>query len=182
MKIKAIEKICKAAKTVHVWRLKDGRAFAGDGMAFYQLPDSLAMMNARQLLDVFDVPDEKRDDWMTEDRAGTEATDALFGLSEADDTDAQTLPVTIGFNDDVWRPVADALQTVVIPDRQIAPLGDEDCLRFFLRRVQNGTPLVVIRSGVLLRAIVMPHHPAEDLGRRLAQIGTDMMGGGNSDD
>ena len=56
MKLKAIEKICKAAKTVILWPTEDGRVFAGDGGAFYLLPDALSKISARDMLDVFDVP------------------------------------------------------------------------------------------------------------------------------
>ena len=63
MKLKAIEKICKAAKTVILWPTEDGRVFAGDGRAFYLLPDALSKISASDMLDVFDVPADKQSDW-----------------------------------------------------------------------------------------------------------------------
>lgn len=63
MKLKAIEKICKASKTVILWQTEDGRVFAGDGGAFYLLPDALSKIPARDMLDVFDVHADKQSEW-----------------------------------------------------------------------------------------------------------------------
>lgn len=69
MKLKAIEKICKASKTVILWPTEDGRVFAGDGGAFYLLPDALSKIPASNMLNVFDVPADKQSDWWARVRA-----------------------------------------------------------------------------------------------------------------
>lgn len=156
MKLKAIEKICKATKTVFIWTTDDGRKFIGDGAAFYLLPDGLAMP-ATGMLDVFDVALDKRDDWTTADHAVDCHGQALFADVTAEEEVAEPIELTLGVNGEVLRPVGNALQTILVNEAYFKPLEDERAtLRFSLRRNLAGTPYVVVKAGLLLRAMFTP--------------------------
>lgn len=156
MKLKAIEKICKATKTVFIWTTDDGRKFIGDGSAFYLLPDGLAMP-AAGMLDVFDVALDKRGDWTTADHAVDCRGQELFAdVGEAEEA-AEPIELTLGINGEVLRPVGNAFQTILVNEAYFKPLEDErQTLRFFLRRNLAGTPYVAVKAGLLLRAMFTP--------------------------
>lgn len=163
MKLKAIEKICKATKTVLIWTRDDGRKFIGDGAAFYLLPDGLAMP-AAGMLDVFDVALDKRDNWTTADHAVDCRGQALFEEVAAAEEEAEPIELTLGVNGEVLRPVGNAFQTILINEAYFKPLEDErQTLRFFLRRNLAGTPYVAVKAGLLLRAMLMQQTISESL-------------------
>ena len=118
MKLKAIEKICKASKTVILWPTEDGRVFAGDGGAFYLLPDALSKISARDMLDVFDVPVDKQSDWSARECEPSERGEEMFDDGGVVEDGAEPVEMTLGICGDVLQPIGNAFKMHLIDEEQ----------------------------------------------------------------
>ena len=172
MKLKAIEKICKAAKTVILWPTEDGRVFAGDGGAFYLLPDALSKISARDMLDVFDVPVDKQSDWSARVCEPNERGEEMFADGGVVEDGVEPVEMTLGICGDVLQPIGNAFEMHLIDEIYLKPLEDERGPRYFLRHA-GGTPYIAVKSGMMLHAVIMPKKIAPKVCGKMVQTITE---------
>lgn len=172
MKLKAIEKICKAAKTVILWPTEDGRVFAGDGGAFYLLPDALSKISARDMLDVFDVPVDKQSDWSARECEPSERGEEMFADGGVAEDEVQRVGITLGVCGDELRLIGNAFEMHMIDEIYFSPLEDERMRCFFLRHA-GGTPYIAVKSGMMLHAVIMPKKIAPKVCTQMVQTITE---------
>lgn len=172
MKLKAIEKICKVSKKVILWPTEDGRVFAGDGGAFYLLPDALSKISARDMLDVFDVPLDKQSDWSARECEPSERGEEMFADGGVAEDGVETVEMTLGVGGDVLRPVGNAFEMHMIDEMYLKPLEDERMRCFFLRHAGD-TPYIAVKSGMMLHAVIMPKKIAPKVCGQIVQTITE---------
>lgn len=172
MKLKAIEKICKASKTVILWQTEDGRVFAGDGGAFYLLPDALSKIPARDMLDVFDVPADKQSEWSARECEPSERGEEMFADSGVAEDEVQPVEMTLGVCGDVLQPIGNAFEMHLIDEIYLKPLEDERGIRYFLRHAGD-TPYIAVKSGMMLHAVIMPKKIAPKVCGQIVQTITE---------
>lgn len=172
MKLKAIEKICKASKTVILWPTEDGRVFAGDGGAFYLLPDALSKISARSMLDVFDVPVDKQSDWSARECEPSERGEEMFADGGVAEDGVEPVEMTLGICGDVLQPIGNAFVMHLVDEIYLKPLEDERGIRYFLRHA-GGTPYIAVKSGMMLHAVIMPKKIAPKVCAQMVQTITE---------
>ena len=172
MKLKAIEKICKAAKTVILWPTEDGRVFAGNGGAFYLLPDALSKIPARDMLDVFDVPADKQSDWSARECEPNERGEKMFADGGVAEKGVEPVEMTLGICGDVLQPIGNAFEMHLIDEIYLKPLEDESGIRYFLRHAGD-TPYIAVKSGMLLHAVIVTKKIAQKVCTRMVQTITE---------
>lgn len=173
MKLKAIEKICKAAKTVILWPTEDGRVFAGDGGAFYLLPDALSKISARDMLDVFDVPLDKQSDWSARECEPSERGEEMFADGGVAEDGAEPVEMTLGVGGDVLQPIGNAFEMHLVDEIYLKPLEDERSMCYFFLRHAGDTPYIAVKSGMMLHAVIMPKKIAPKVCGQMVQTITE---------
>lgn len=158
MKIKAIERLCKARRELITVKgiSESGEVLSvwlGDGRGCYRL-DGVPQLAAEDFLGIFDVPAADRDAWATEDKITDKP---VFGGDAAgDDVLLETLEGGVIIDGESFSPVQDSSGGVRwIPDSYLKPLTKVPELSFRLRRL-GGSRAVCAMSGLLLVAVISP--------------------------
>ena len=182
MKLKAIEKLCKAAGCVRLFdeqkvvdqteddvTLFPQRQWISDGVACYPL-DGLPYLDEESVCAIFDVDAKKRDKLVVSHK-----TDLPGGMDFADyhrgDDPLEKLDFQMSLGGDelsLFRDSAGAL--VVIKSVYRKPFEAWKECECFKRMDSEGRPYVAIMSGCILRGLICPYKIGENLVETLGAV------------
>lgn len=155
MKIKKLASVVSRAKQLYLYDSANGRQWAGIGSALYLLPANLPKMDTEQLTGIMDIKPKKAAEFFIE----TGNTPETMPMGD-------TAPDEIELFYDLTRGIIyDAtdmlpLQTpgggiYYIPFKQLDPVDDAEQPGLYLR-VWDGAPVIAVKDGLFLTAIIRP--------------------------
>ena len=160
MKLKKVAALCNS---VSIYRLYDHldknsgdvTQWLGDGGAIYPL-DGLPLLSEQELYRMFDVPEKKQGKSYFGKEAIPEelnVNDWCYGEKLAED-----MGVTITYNGTALLPLRYADGILYIQSKYMSPLEDQaDFLQLYVRRMQNGTPYVAAKAGMLITGVIFQY-------------------------
>lgn len=152
MKFKAIEKICKEKKRAAIF---DGEEqWLGDGVAAYVLRGA-PLLDKRNILTMFDVPEAKWDDWHI---TMTNPPESLcFDDTDPGEQEVRYYDLGISYGGKELRLFDTPDGVAAIDEKYIAPMRDHAAyLHFYLRTGRMGLRYFAVKDGLLLVAVIMP--------------------------
>lgn len=178
MKISKIAALCKKTKSiVHVHGEEfEGTQWIGTGNALYRV-DGMPEFSQESLLALFDVPEDKRSEWMY--RAAAPGVDLRDYVPEDESIEPVGFPVQYhGGTLQMYSPLR-SMGAAYLNTVYLAPLLDEaGKLTMFWRGTGSGQ-CFAIKSGLFLRAILFPSpvasHSLADGLRSMAELTTRMV-------
>lgn len=154
MKIKAVEAICKAQKTIILME-SGGRQWISNGSALFPLYN-LPHLSQENIFTMFDIPEDKRDKYYFEQRDGLPS-----GLC-FDDTVESEQPITRGMisivlHGRILEPLQTSVGILYINQRYLAPFDDaKNGIELYERADANGRIYIVVKDGMLLCGVILP--------------------------
>lgn len=159
MKIKDVATICKKNKVAILFesRREDTvEQCVSDGGAVYKL-FGLPYLDASNLLTIFDVPEKNRPKWTVLNRAlpaEINMTDFCENEFPIDERDAYP---QIVHAERVLKPLRISDGIMFIQTKYLKPVSDEqDFQRFFERKTASGISYIVVKTGLIVQAAIMP--------------------------
>ena len=159
MKIKKLAAICKKHKRAIIYE----RQIAGtekvqqlisDGSAAYPV-FGLPRLTKESLLTIFDVEQSEWDMWhvsVYDDPKDEYYQDVMKGEQQLE---RFYQPIVI--NGKLIKSVMLNGQTVFFDDAYLNPVRDEKDILYYGRILDNGSPLITVKSGMFLQAVIMPY-------------------------
>lgn len=154
MKIKQIESILKAEKTIIVIET-EACQWLGNGSAFYPVYN-LPKLTKENIFTIFDIAEDKRDKFYFEERA------LPSGINFEDiDGGEQMLErgsIEIYANGRVLEPLKTSLGVAFINMRYLKPFADaEGGFNLYERIDQSGNIYIAVKCGFILLGIISPY-------------------------
>lgn len=178
MKISKIAALCKKTKSiVHVHCEEfEGTQWIGTGNALYRV-DGMPEFSQESLLALFDVPEDKRSEWMY--RAAAPGADLRDYVPEDESVDPVGFPVQYhGGTMQMYSPLR-SMEAAYLNTAYLAPLIDEAGKLMMFWRGEGSRQCFAIKSGLFLRAILFPSpvasHSLADGLRSMAELTTRMV-------
>ena len=154
MKIKAIESICKANKTILLGEA-GGVQWISDGGGCYPL-HGLPILDEGNVFTIFDIPEDKRNKFLF-DLSGTflKAPDISDTVPGEQQLEQGKLALYVGGR--VLIPLKTALGLVFINNKHLTPFNDsENGITLFERTDESEKTYIVVKDGFLLVGIIYP--------------------------
>lgn len=158
MKIKKLAALCKKSKRVIIYEreiagTEQVQQYISDGTGTYPV-FGLPRLTKETVLTIFDVEQKDWNKWYVSVYADPE--DILVR-----DTVDWELPLKrfyqpIIHNDRTVKSVQIDGQTVFFDNAYLAPVADAKDIMYYGRRTRLGTPVIAVKSGLLLQATIMP--------------------------
>lgn len=159
MKIKKIAAICKPWKQVDLITVNEGRYIdsqyikAGNGI--YPVR-GLPAINPDQLLTLFDIPENKRDDW-TAERCAPDPD--RYNLDDMDPNERPVVIIPFGFRwgETDYQPIRTSRGVLLIPVELFGPLElGTGMYELFERENSFREIYLVAKVGMILQGIIFP--------------------------
>ena len=155
MKIKAIERIVKGARQIHIHNDPKYGQWIEMGGAMYPL-EGLPKLNGDQLLAFLDVPEDKRNSY---DVINSDYLPSVFNYADSADKEEALEPsfIHINYCGTVFEAVATDSGMAFIDSRLLKPFDDlENGIALFERHTLAGDTYIAVKSGLLLKGILLP--------------------------
>lgn len=156
MIIKKIAKLCKARKRIALYVDKRGSCqWIGDGCCLYPLY-GMPELDEETVFAVLDIPEDKREGYTVSYEAWPNTINAD---DEADERPLLNSPCGIVWKDTKLMPMRTSLGLWFYSPDYLDPLRDLENFEFYERETPGGQPYLAIKTGLLLRAIILPKLP-----------------------
>lgn len=169
MKIKDIGALCRKSKYINLLD-EENRQWCGDYTAVYSLPESLQGSTKQSLYAIFDVPEDKAEEFFFKQKE----FDKVF--DPGDDVDGER-ELSWDISERVIKNNMDMLplstpdgEVYFIQTKYLKPVNDSDNLRLYLQRNTGGHPCVAVKDGLFLVAMIMAIEVRENLTKWLCRI------------
>lgn len=154
MKIKQIESILKAEKTIIVIET-EACQWLGNGAAFYPVYN-MPKLTKENIFTIFDIAEDKQDKFYFEERA------LPNGLNFEDIDNGESMlernTLKICANGRVLEPLKTSLGVAFINTRYLKPFADTDGVFDLYERIdQSGKIYIAVKYGFILLGIIMPY-------------------------
>ena len=173
MVIKKIAAICKSRKTIDLFDDDAaGIQWISDGCAIYPLYEMPEMDN-ETILAVLDVPEDKRGEY----HVTHSALPTSYNFTDSDDTERMLDEMDVGivFRDRKLLPARTSLGLWFFNPKYLEPLNDMDGFEIYERETMGGQVYLAVRTGWILRAIILPMLPEPDaLVERLEMLAREL--------
>lgn len=165
MKLKKVAALCKAAGTYHLCNQVDGDGtvgvqWLGDGEALYPM-HGMPYLRECELYRTFDVTEKEQDKidfWHAEFPRELCAEDNC-----REEWPAEDMGIAVTDGGCTLLPMRYRGGILYIKAKHLGPLESErDNLRYFVRRTENGEAYVVVKTDLMLSAIIMPPKMARE--------------------
>ncbi len=154
MKIKAIEQILKASKTI-IYFNRGSCQWIGDGSAFYPLNDLPHLTNG-EFFAIFDIPEDKRSKFYFSEMPLPES----INISDYDKTERILERGELAFVKDgqVFEPLPSPCCGITfINQRYLKPFANEENGFQLAERISaNGKPYIVVKDGLFVIGVINP--------------------------
>lgn len=174
MKIKAIAALMKKKRRISIFDdEKNGVQWISDGYAAYPLY-GLPELDGDTLLTVLDVPEKEREKYIV--RRGMLPRAPCF--SDTDGTERRLPPpalISIGYGGEVLAPARTSLGLAFYNPEYLRPVSDGP-FEMYERESAEGKMYLAVKSGFLLRALILPGEPnEEDIAQRLELLHRELI-------
>lgn len=153
MKIKAIEQILKASKTI-IYFNQGKCQWIGDGSAFYPLNDLPHLTNG-EFFAIFDIPEDKRSKFYFSEMPLPES----INISDCDKTERILERGNLAFVKDgqVFEPLPSSHGVTFINQRYLKPFANEENGFQLAERISaSGKPYIVVKDGLFVIGVINP--------------------------
>lgn len=161
MKIKKVESILKARKTIITYKTTaDNCQWIGDGSAFYPIYN-LPTLTKENIFAMFDIPESKQDKFYFAERELPEA----LSFKDTDSTESilERSNYAISTQGRNLEPLKSSQGIIFIDKRYLSPFEKmENGYELYERTNESGTPYFAVKSGFLLLGIVAPYDLVSD--------------------
>lgn len=158
MKFKAIASAYKADKRLVVINDPNGKQWISNGAAIYSL-EGMPVMNPMSILAVFDIPEEKREEWTTREEDMNDEVAYLCENNQLFDENAlEMMTAEVKWNGRTCVFLKHNNEIYSINEKYLKPLYDSlEYLRFFVKKTRDEKLSVVMcYYGLELKAIILP--------------------------
>ncbi len=159
MKIKKIAAICKPWKRVDLITKSEGRTIDAQyikaGAGIYPVR-GLPAINPEQLLTLFDIPENKRDDW-TAERLPPDPD--RYNLADMDEHERPVymIPFEFRWGETEYQPVKTSRGVLLIPAELFGPLElGTGMFDLFERENSFGELYLAAKVGMILQGLIFP--------------------------
>ena len=161
MIIKKIIDICKAANTLYVYEDGKGVQWLSDGSAIYPLHGIPRFEDADEICRTFDISEKKKDK-MCFRWNGTMPSGLDFSDYSQKEEICNRAPVDLR---DGTIPFFGAEKMLFMQAKYIGPIMDaeEGMLEVYERRNEAGKNYFAVKSGLMLKAIIMPYNALDEM-------------------
>lgn len=163
MILKNLAAICREHKRIYLYDGgPTGAQWVGDGNAFYPL-HGLPKMDKENILNVFDVPEKKRNKFsITYDYWLPETLD-FEDIARDRETMLRPEEISIGYMGAVLYPVKTSLGLAFYNQVYLKPLEDKlPKIELYERTMPGGSIYFAAKAGTFLEAIIMPEDVCEE--------------------
>lgn len=154
MKIKQIEAILKAEKTIIVSETPSCQ-WLGNGSAFYPVYN-LPKLTRENIFTMFDIPEDKRDKFYFEERE----LPSFINFEDDDDTERMIDRGTMALcaHGRTLEPLDTSQGVTFINTRYLKPFADVDAGYELYERVDKlGRPYIAVKTGFVLLGVISPY-------------------------
>lgn len=154
MKLKQIEAILKAEKTIIVSETPSGQ-WLGNGAAFYPVYN-LPKLTQENIFTMFDIAEEKRDKFYFEERQ----LPTYLNFEDGDESEQMLDRGTIAFyaHGRTLEPLKTSQGMAFINARYLKPFADHAAGYELYERIDAlGRPYIVAKSGFILLGVIAPY-------------------------
>lgn len=161
MIVKKIIDICKAANSLYVYEDNNGVQWLSDGSAIYPLHGVPRFEDADEICRTFDISEKKKDKmhfrWNYTMPSGIQFTD----FCENEEV-CNRAPVDLR---DGTIPFFDSEKMLFMQAKYMGPIMDvpEDDIEVYERKSTAGKPYFAVKSGLMLKAIIMPYNALDEM-------------------
>lgn len=160
MKFKAIAAAFKERKSLNVLEAPNGTQWISNGTAMF-LMEGMPVLNAAAVLNIFDIPEIKREEWETGEHKMTAELARMCLNNDLYPDDALTImSLEIVINGSKYLFLKSPSGVFAINEKYLKPLDDEgDYLRFFKKTTSDGkTVAILVYKGLEIKAVILPAH------------------------
>ena len=171
MKIKALAALCKASKRICVYDRKQGEKveqWIGDGTGLYPIT-GLPYLDEDGVCYLFDVPQDKRSDWMITHEAMPAGFDVEDNVNAEQQLELPEDGIKTGGR--MYIPFNTSAGTKLVDRANFAPISDvANQMTFFERRTPEGGVYIACKVGFLLHAVIIPALAVDEAFARRMEI------------
>ena len=164
MRIKQIEKLCKRDKTIVLFddtRGEHPAQWIGDGKAAYPV-EGLPELDRDAIFTIFSVPDNKQDKWAYH-RLNTLPDILCFEDKMEGEAEAKEIgELQLVRNGRTLKAVRTSRGIIFYDTIYMEPISDLFNLSIFERSTKEGASYIAVKTGFLLRALIMPYDIIKD--------------------
>ena len=161
MKINKIAAICKKSKQVVIYRDPNDydAHYIGDSHAIY-LVTGLPELDKNGILTIFDVPEDKKEEWIVN------CTNQLE--INLDDADPDESIINRG-NLSIYRfgerliPLKVSSGMVFMNSKYLTPTFDSGYTELYERRTKSGNLYIAVKVGMILQAVIFPENIIDEV-------------------
>lgn len=167
MKIKAIASAFKPKKTVVIKDVADnGVQWITNGAAFYSM-DGMPKFTPTSLLKIFDIPEEKQEEWTSE-----QTSVSRYIIDDSKDYELEEMKMQIKWLGETYIFLKDEHSIFAINEQYLKPLYDEwDYLRYVAHPLSSGqTTVIMCYVKLELKAVILPVTLGDNLTRELSEL------------
>ena len=158
MKFKAIAAAYKAQKSLNVLEAPNGTQWISNGAALF-LMEGMPTLNADAVLNIFDVPEEKRGEWTTnEHKMNAELARMCLNNDLYPDDALAIMSPEISANGTKYLFLKSPTEVFAVNEKYLKPLYDEgDYLRFFKKTTSDSKSVaILVYKGIEIKAVILP--------------------------
>jgi hypothetical protein len=154
MKLKAIAAIFRHNKQLEIFNTPEGEQWVCNGVAMYSMR-GMPHMSPEIVLRIFDVPPDKRSEWICRESEMPTVIDYSDG--SASEEGIEPMVIRIGWYGIGYWLFPDGWRIYSFDEDYIKPLLDEpDYLTFHRRETENDGFVLACKTGFELKAIITP--------------------------
>lgn len=171
MKIKSIAAICKKSKTIYLYTKKEenySTQYIGNGSAIYPM-EGVPELDGQGIMTIFDIPEKQRDDWMVREEKEPKG----INLEDIDFSEKmmETENVQIIQGGRTLKIMQSRKGILLIDTKYLTPVMDTaEVMEFYERVRPDGTSYIAVKAGFLLKAVIAPVDPGEELQEKMKKI------------
>lgn len=155
MKIKRVESILKARKTIITYHTEDKCQWIGDGSAFYPIYN-LPPLTEENIFAMFDIAESKRDKFFFAER--TLPDNLSFKDTDATEVMLDRAEYAISFNGRNLEPLKTSQGVAFIDKRYLSPFENTDnSYELYERTTKDGAIYFAVKNGFLLLGVIAPY-------------------------
>lgn len=171
IKIKKIVDLCVKSGAMHIYtNPDDGIQWMTDGSAIYPL-EGIPVVDGNYICALYDITDKKAAKMAIETHEelpqGLDFSDTVEGESPANIEDM--VICTDGMS---YVPILTEIGQIFIDNKYLSPLSNIEMsdLHFYLRHDSSGKPIIAVKQGMLLIAMIYPIIVSEMFVKKLERI------------
>ena len=163
MKLSQIAALCKKRKAAYLFQKTNENGvyeqWIGDEVSAYLLT-GMPALDEESLYTLFEIPESQRDSW----RVFVDSVPSRMNFDDSDPAEYKGTPLkfSIGYAGQKLSAISYLRGMLLYNLDYLRPLRRiEDVAEPYIRTMADGTPYIVIKTGLLIRAVILPMIPED---------------------